>query len=93
MKSSSSLFPVTLSRADILGDLSEDIYLVKHNRDPDPSVQIALSRIGLAGNEQGEDRGFPVVLVHGSFTNPGFWLSAKGRGMASFLVEKGFDVG
>ena len=92
MKSSSSLFPVTLARADILGDLSEDIYLVKHNRDPDPSVQIALSRIGLAGKKQGEDRGFPVVLVHGSFTNKGFWLSAKGRGMASYLVEQGFDV-
>jgi pimeloyl-ACP methyl ester carboxylesterase len=96
MKSSSSLFPVTLARADILGDLSEDIYLVKHNRDPDPSVQIAVSRIGFAdgvpgGNER-KNRGFPLVLVHGSFTNKGFWLSAKGRGMARYLVEQGFDV-
>jgi len=92
MKSSSSLFPVTLSRADILGDISEDIYLVKHNRDPDPSVQIALARIGLADQPQNEKRGFPLVLAHGSFTNKGFWLSAKGQGMARYLVERGFDV-
>jgi len=90
MKSSSALFPVTLLRADILGDLSEDIYLVKHNRDPDLSVQVAVSRIGFADNEG--DRGYPLVLVHGSFTNKGFWLSGKGRGMARFLVEQGFDV-
>lgn len=90
MKSSSALFPVTLSRADILGDLSDDIYLVKHNRDPDQSVEIALSRIGLA--HLPEKSGFPVVLVHGSFTNRGFWLSQKGQGFARYLVEQGFDV-
>ncbi|MEC7547908.1 alpha/beta fold hydrolase [Thalassolituus sp.] len=92
MKSSSSLFPVTLARADILGDLSEDIYLVKHNRDPDQSVQVAVSRIGLVGSSHGESRGFPLVLVHGSFTNKGFWLSTKGQGMARYLAEAGFDV-
>ncbi len=90
MKSSSALFPVTLMRADILGDLSEDIYLVKHNRDPDQSVQIALTRVGLA--EFPEKSGFPLVLVHGSFTNRGFWLSPKGQGFARYLVEQGFDV-
>jgi len=90
MKSSSSLFPVTLLRADILGDLSEDIYLVKHNRDPDQSVQIALARIGQADHP--EKSGFPLVLVHGSFTNRGFWLSPKGQGFARYLVEQGFDV-
>jgi pimeloyl-ACP methyl ester carboxylesterase len=91
MKSSSELFPVTLLRADILGGLSEDIYLVKHNRDPDQSVQVALSRLGKADQET-EKRGAPVVLVHGSFTNRGFWLSQKGRGLASYLVEQGMDV-
>jgi alpha-beta hydrolase superfamily lysophospholipase len=31
-------------------------------------------------------------LVHGSFTNRRFWLSAQGVGLARYLVEAGFDV-
>lgn len=91
MKSSSELFPVTLLRADILGDLAEDIYLIRHNRDPDQSVRIALSRLGRA-DQSSSFRGSPLVLVHGSFTNRGFWLSSKGHGFARHLVEQGFDV-
>lgn len=89
MKSSSELFPVSLLRAEALGDLSEDVYLVKHNRDPDRSVQVAVSHLGLAGVTPTAG---PVVLVHGSFTNRGFWLSDKGEGMARYLLEQGFDV-
>lgn len=89
MKSSSELFPVTLLRADIIGNLSEDLYLIRHNRDPDHSVQIAVTRLGLA---DAENPGFPVVLVHGSFTNRGFWWSARGQGLARYLAEQGFDV-
>src|SRR5690554_4153880 len=89
MKSSSELFPVSLFRAEILGELSEDVYLVKHNRDPDRSVQIAVSHLGLTGRKP--TRG-AVVLLHGSFTNRGFWLSGKGEGMARYLLEQGFDV-
>ncbi|MDF1763571.1 MAG: alpha/beta fold hydrolase, partial [Oleibacter sp.] len=34
----------------------------------------------------------PIVLVHGSFCNRGFWISSKGHGFASYLVKQGFDV-
>ncbi len=90
MKSSSELFPVSLLRADVLGDLTEDVYLVKHNRDPDRSVQIAVSHLGL--RSRGGHSGQPLILLHGSFTNRGFWLSDKGEGLARYLLEQGFDV-
>lgn len=89
MKSSSELFPVSLLRADTLGKLTEDVYLVKHNLDSDKSVEIAVSHLMLADTPA--TRG-SVVLVHGSFSNRGFWLSAKGEGLARLLVEQGFDV-
>ncbi|MCA6062351.1 alpha/beta hydrolase [Thalassolituus marinus] len=89
MKSSSQLFPVSLLRADVFGSLTEDVYLVKHNLDDDKSVQIAVSHLGLAGVTASKG---PVVLLHGSFSNRGFWLSAKGEGLARHLAENGFDV-
>ncbi|MDK2778894.1 MAG: alpha/beta hydrolase [Pseudomonadota bacterium] len=89
MKSSSELFPVSLLRADALGDLTEDVYLIKHNRDPDTSVQVAVSHLGYAGKPH---TGQPVILLHGSFTNRGFWLSGKGEGLARYLLDAGFDV-
>ncbi|MDF1763329.1 MAG: hypothetical protein P1U57_07970, partial [Oleibacter sp.] len=75
MKSSSRLFPVTLLRADMMGPLAEDTYLIRHGRDSDPSVQIAVSRLMLS-DEKPDVRGFPIVLVHGSFCNRGFWISS-----------------
>ncbi len=90
MKSSSDFFPVSLFKADVIGDLTDDVYLIKHGRDADPSVQIALSRIGIYGQSSAGKQ--PVVLVHGSFTNRGFWLSSSGIGLARHLVESGFDV-
>ena len=89
MKSSSQLFPVSLLRADVLGDLTEDVYLVKHNRDPDRSVQVAVSHAALSSKAT---NGQPVVLLHGSFSNRGFWLSEKGEGLCRHLLELGFDV-
>lgn len=90
MKSSSELFPVMLQKADVVGDLSEDLYLVKHNRDTDRSVQIAVYHLGLP-TPTAQHRP-PVVLVHGSFSNRGFWLSNKGEGLARHLLDEGFDV-
>ncbi|MBQ0731789.1 MAG: alpha/beta fold hydrolase, partial [Oleispira antarctica] len=90
MKSSSEFFPVTLLKADVVGDLTDDVYLIKHGRDADPSVQIALSHIGLYGESSKGKQ--PIVLVHGSFTNRRFWLSAQGIGLARYLVEAGFDI-
>lgn len=90
MKSSSEFFPVTLMKADVVGNLTDDVYLVKHGRDSDHSVEVALSHIGIYGQSNKGKQ--PVVLVHGSFTNRRFWLSAQGIGFARHLVESGFDV-
>lgn len=90
MKSSSALFPVSLLRAETWGDLNEDVYLLKHNRCADHSVEVALSRISsTCGTSRTKP---PVVLVHGSFSNRGFWLSEKGIGLAKHLLDEGFDV-
>lgn len=89
MKSSSELFPVSLLRAETLGELSEDVYLVKHNRDEDTSVEVAVSHLMLEGATPTQGS---IVLVHGSFTNRGFWISGKGEGLAKHLLEQGFDV-
>lgn len=90
MKSSSQYFPVSLFKADVIGDLTDDVYLIKHSLDKDPSVQIALSHIGMYGQSSKGKQ--PIILVHGSFTNRGYWLSSQGVGFARYLVEAGFDV-
>lgn len=90
MKSSSVNFPVSLFKADVIGDLTDDVYLIKHGRDKDPTVQVALSHVGIYGQTNKGKQ--PIVLVHGSFTNRGFWLSSQGIGLARHLVEAGFDV-
>jgi len=33
----------------------------------------------------------PVILVHGNYTQRGFWISPKGLGLAPFMMEKGYD--
>lgn len=90
MKSSSEFFPVTLLKADVVGDLTDDVYLVKHGRDSDRGVEVALSHVGIYGQSNKGKQ--PIVLVHGSFTNRHFWLSAQGIGFARHLVDSGFDV-
>lgn len=89
MKSSSELYPVSLLRADTLGELSEDVYLIKHNLDEDKSVEVAVSHLMRSGHTPTLGS---LVLVHGSFSNRGFWLSQKGEGLARYLLEQGFDV-
>ena len=90
MQSSSELFPVSLMSAEQRGDLSEDVYLLKPNNSPDASVELALTRLGRAGAEG--ERGVPVVLLHGSFSNRRFWYSPKGIGLGPYLARAGFDV-
>lgn len=91
MKSSSDLFPVALMRADVVAQkFIEDTYLLKPNNSDDSSVQIALTRLGKYEGHN-ENRGKPVILVHGSFSNRGVWLSVTGKGFASALLEAGFD--
>ena len=91
MKSSSALFPVTLLRADLVADsFIEDTYLLKPNNSSDSSVQIAVTRLGFH-QESNDDRGVPVILFHGSFSNRSFWFSGGGKGFAKSLLEAGFD--
>lgn len=90
MQSSSELFPVALIGAEIRGDLSEDVYRLKPGNSPDPSVELALTRLGLVDQDAG--RGVPVVLLHGSFSNRRFWYSPKGIGLGPYLARAGFDV-
>lgn len=89
MQSSSDLFPVALVAAELRGDLSEDVYRLKPGNSPDPSVELALTRLGLASQE---NRGAPVILLHGSFSNRRFWYSPRGIGLGAYLARAGFDV-
>lgn len=89
MQSSSELFPVALISAELRGDLSEDVYRLKPGNSPDFSVELALTRLGLADQHS---RGVPVVLLHGSFSNRRFWYSPKGVGLGAQLARAGFDV-
>lgn len=89
MQSSSELFPVALVAAELRGDLSEDVYRLKPGNSPDSSVELALTRLGRAGQDS---RGIPVVLLHGSFSNRRFWFSPKGIGLGAHLARAGFDV-
>lgn len=90
MRSSSRLFPVALLGAELCGDLSEDIYLLKPRNSPDASVELAVTRLGRA--DAPGARGVPVILLHGSFTNRRFWFSPKGIGFGAHLARAGFDV-
>lgn len=90
MQSSSELFPVALIGAEIRGDLSEDVYRLKPGNSPDPSVELALTRLGRA--EHQGPRGIPVILVPGSFSNRRFWYSPKRVGLGAHLARAGFDV-
>ncbi|MFC6336368.1 alpha/beta fold hydrolase [Pseudomonas sp. CCM 7891] len=90
MQSSSDLFPVALISAERRGDLSEDAYRLKPGNSPDGTVELVLTRLGLADAPQ--SRGVPVVLLHGSFSNRRFWYSPKGIGLGAYLARQGFDV-
>lgn len=89
MQSSSKLFPVALVSAELRGDLTEDVYLLKPNNSPDSSVELALTRLGRA---DGAPRSVPLVLLHGGFGNRRFWHTANGNGLGAWLARAGFDV-
>ena len=90
MQSSSNLFPVALISAERRGDLSEDVYRLKPGNSPDFTVEIAVTRLGMA--DEPALRGVPVILLHGSFSNRRFWFSPKGLGLGAYLARAGFDV-
>ncbi|PBJ06873.1 Alpha/beta hydrolase family protein [Pseudomonas sp. ACN5] len=90
MQSSSNLFPVALISAERRGDLSEDVYRLKPGNSPDFTVELAVTRLGMA--DEPSSRGVPVILLHGSFSNRRFWFSPKGLGLGAYLARLGFDV-
>ncbi|MFK8330043.1 alpha/beta fold hydrolase [Pseudomonas sp. BJa5] len=90
MQSSSNLFPVALQSAERRGDLCEDVYRIKAGNSPDRTVELAITRLGLA--DQSDVRGTPVILLHGSFSNRRFWYSPRGIGLGAYLARAGFDV-
>ena len=90
MQSSSHLFPVALISAERRGDLSEDVYRLKPGNSPDGTVELAVTRLGLA--DVPENRCTPIILLHGSFSNRRFWYSPKGIGLGAYLARRGFDV-
>lgn len=89
MQSSSKLFPVALVTAELRGDLTEDVYLLKPNNSPDTTVELALTRLRRADAPL---CAVPVVLVHGGFANRRFWYTANGNGLGAWLARAGFDV-
>ena len=90
MQSSSNLFPVALISAELRNDLCEDVYSLKPGNSSDYSVELALTRLTLAGHERA--RGVPVILLHGSFSNRRFWYSPRAIGLGPHLARCGFDV-
>src|SRR5690554_7017796 len=90
MRSSSRLFPVALLGAELCGDLSEDIYLLKPRNSPGASVELAVTRLGRA--DAPGARGVPVILLHGSFTNRRFLFSPTGIGFGAHLARAGVEV-
>lgn len=91
MKSSSSLFPVALMRAEVLSSAYiEDTYLLKPNNSPDLTVQVALTRLGF-NNDQSGHRGTPIVLIHGLHENRSCWLGNDFDGLGFRLLEAGLD--
>lgn len=89
MQSSSKLYPVALVNAELRGDLTEDVYLLKPNTSPDSTVELALTRLGRA---DGAPRSMPLVLLHGGFGNRRCWYTASGHGLGAWLARTGFDV-
>ena len=81
---------MALLSAERRGDLSEDVYRIKAGNSPDRTVELAITRLGMA--DQTEVRGIPVILLHGSFSNRRFWYSPRGIGLGAYLARAGFDV-
>ena len=71
---------------EALGSVSAEV----HRVEVDGRAEIVLTRIRPSGEEN--PHATPVLLVHGNFSNRGFWISKKGVGLAPFLAERGYDA-
>lgn len=89
MRSSSTLFPVSLIATEMLGDLHDDAYLLNPGVSSDPGVRIAVSRIT---DPRWQAPRTPVILLHSEFNNRHQWLGTDAQGPARQLARAGFDV-
>ncbi len=94
MKSSSKFFPARLIRADVQGELTEDVYLIKPGNSNDPSVEIAVTHLRPVKQiSRALVKSRPaVVLLHGNYQNRGLWLSQGSDCIARRLVAAGCHV-
>ncbi|MFT0211135.1 alpha/beta hydrolase [Pseudomonas sp. F1_0610] len=77
-------------RQSYFSNVQEEVFLLNIDC-PDPSVQLAITRLATKSPETTQ-LGPPVVLLHGSFCNRSFWLSKNGHGLAMFLAQQGYEV-
>ena len=88
MQSSSNLFPVALISAERRGDLSEDVYRLKPGNSPDFTVEIAVTRLGMADVFRGGEgtlvgrlrwNDAPTTIDYGSLSGQFKLKSVKGQ--------------
>lgn len=89
MKSSSRLFPVRLISAEVLGNYSEDVYLLKPGNSLDPQLEIAVTH--LTSTKTANSVKPPLILLHGNYQNRFFWYNRNGQGLAHALLNH-FDI-
>lgn len=69
-----------------LGEVNVEIHRVKAGR----HAELALTRVPPPTGRNLHST--PVILVHGNFSNRGFWVSPKGIGLAPYLAGRGYDA-
>lgn len=89
MRSSSKLFPVRLMSTESYSGYYEDTYLLKPSTSPDPSAQIAVTKLSLV---DGNTELTPLICLHGMFNNRLVWQSVRGKGLADKLLAAGYQV-
>ncbi len=85
MKTVSPVVEPTRTHMESLGEVET----ILHRIPSGGGVEIALTRLA-PGPREGH--GTPVVLVHGNYSDRGFWVSPKGIGLAPFLSGRGYDA-
>ena len=61
-----------------------------HRLRTEDSAELVLTRVPPSDTDNQHNT--PVLLVHGNFSNRGFWVSSKGVGVGPFLAAQGYDV-
>lgn len=85
MKSVSPVIEATRTSQESLGECKAEIHWIQAA----DRKEVALTRLPVcpAGGH-----GTPIVMVHGNYSDRGFWISPKGVGLAPFLTGRGYDL-